>query len=351
MRYSVAKSLDNTKNFIQNNLGHISLFVFVCGFLLDSFTLPDVTDMLSVFIGLTYMLLVGALIILREYLRSDRLNFENEEKYLTYLGLIISFFSGSFSSFVFIYYLRGADVSSSWPVFLLLFIFMIANEFLRSKKRVVFDLLLYAICVSLLFIFMLPSFVKMINDYVFVGSVVLSFLFLYLYLKKFYFIVGDYMRTRFYNYILIIPMLILGAYFLKLIPAVPLTLNNSGVYLSVVKDINTNSYFLSGEGKRDWFDPFYKSFLAQNLNSISYYAEIKAPTNLEAVVSHKWEYYDATKGVWQERANISYYIKGGREGGYRGYTTISNNLKSGKYRVSVIVDGKRKAGSTTFLIE
>ena len=391
------------KNFVQKNTGHISLAVFIFGFFLDAFTLPSVTSSWAYFTGIIYASIVGTLLIMREYIKSDKISlniFGKEESYYTNIfSIFISFFMGSLISFVFIYYLRGADILSGLPILIFILCIMIANEKVDSKNRLLFDIFVYSVSMTFLFIFMIPVLFKSMGNFVFFFSLVISCIFLYTFTRFIYrldydidkelgvpnnistitndinsklnsklnlrlvskvynFLSKRYIRLskkinfKIYEYILVIPAIILIMYFTNIIPAVPLTMRSSDIYGSIYA--NTQN---SGIKNYTLLDKCAKNFNFFKSCSISYdnlkqdriyfYNEIQAPTSLNAKVTHRWEYYNENNKKWQLVSNNSYNISGGRENGYRGYTNISN-IKRGEYKVTVIIDDNRTLSSKRF---
>ncbi|TSC70466.1 MAG: hypothetical protein G01um101449_354, partial [Parcubacteria group bacterium Gr01-1014_49] len=64
------------------------------------------------------------------------------------------------------------------------------------------------------------------------------------------------------------------------------------------------------------------------------YTSVFAPTRLVTTIVHRWQWYDPAQELWVTKANIAYPILGGRDGGYRGYSTMLVE-ESGEWRVSI----------------
>ena len=377
MKEIIKNKIQKAKSFLTRNIGHISLLAFVLGFFLDVFTLPNVTNFWSYMTGVIYAILVGVLILVREYIKSDKVTLnifgKKEEEYVAYFSVAIAFFMGSFISFVFIYYMRAADIISGLPILAFIFLIMCMNEWVDSRSRLLFDILIYSICITLFFIFLTPVFLGRVGDYVFNFSILLSGIFLYFYTKLIYSFDLDQDREfsfldkfksikiskiykklfekynfKIYNYILLVPGIIFSLYFTNIIPAVPLTMREANFYQSVFKKTNT-FYTFNQKCIKSW-NPFVNCyFVYDDLydDNISFYNEVQAPAKLNAKLSHKWEYYNKSRGVWELKNIASYYVYGGRENGYRGYTSITN-IQKGLYKVTVMIDDKRVLGSKKF---
>ncbi len=363
----IKSSIEKLKFFANKNANHISSGVFVLGFLLDAVSLPSVTSAWAYLTGLMYACIVGVLIFVNQYVKAK------------YFDIAISFFMGSLISFVFIYYLRGSDILTGWPVLLFILSIMIANEIISRKARLLFNLIIYSITVTFLFVFLMPVVFRSMNDYVFISSLFVSGLFLYFFTKALYysslssqqmtFTLLDNQKYKYinksilffkrfkykiYNYIIITPVFILVLYFTNIIPAVPLTLAEANVYIKAIKISASglsSDYILENKCKRGMnpLKPCYFNYDDIANKKLSFYNEIQAPTSLTAKVTHKWESYNNLTKKWEQKASISYGIFGGRENGYRGYTTIAN-INRGLYRVTTIINDNRTLGSKKFEI-
>jgi hypothetical protein len=84
--------------------------------------------------------------------------------------------------------------------------------------------------------------------------------------------------------------------------------------------------------------------------SLSAYSSVFAPTTLTTTIIHRWQWYDQTKKSWVLKAVISYSIAGGRDGGYRGYSTALAN-ETGEWRVDIETADGRLIERLPFTVE
>jgi hypothetical protein len=139
-------------------------------------------------------------------------------------------------------------------------------------------------------------------------------------------------------------------YFTNSIPPIPLALRSAGVYHSLHRDTAGN-YVVQAESA-SWyeryiaFSPLYH--YAAN-DSVYFYSAVFAPTALSAPIYHEWQYFDETKSVWVTSMRVSFPIFGGRESGYRGYSTKSA-VVSGRWRVLVKTERGALLGKTAFTV-
>jgi hypothetical protein len=116
-------------------------------------------------------------------------------------------------------------------------------------------------------------------------------------------------------------MVFSGLYFLNIIPPVPLSLRDIGMYHSIEK-VTDGDYKASFE-KPAWYEfprGTKKTLTLTRGNSAYCFSSVFAPVRLETGINHVWEYYDERAGEWLSSSVISFPIMGGRDNGYRGYS-------------------------------
>jgi hypothetical protein len=143
-------------------------------------------------------------------------------------------------------------------------------------------------------------------------------------------------------------------YFTNIIPPIPLSIKESGIYHSIER-INMDNYIFKVTYEpeanrylffRDQSDIFHYTEGEKILYS---YSAIFSPTDLNMPIYHRWMYFDQTKGSWIEYAKISFNVTGGRDGGYRGYSYI-RNFFPGKWRVDVLTERGQILGRRKFTV-
>ena len=72
-----------------------------------------------------------------------------------------------------------------------------------------------------------------------------------------------------------------------------------------------------------------------------------APTKLSATIVHNWQWFDESKSRWVSLSDIAFPISGGRDEGYRGYST-KNVVPEGHWRVDVQTENGRVIGRIKF---
>ena len=95
----------------------------------------------------------------------------------------------------------------------------------------------------------------------------------------------------------------------------------------------------------------YNTIFRQAPNESVYaYTAIFAPTGLSMSVSHEWQRYDEEGRTWVTEETIPFFIVGGRDGGYRGYS-IKSGATEGTWRVNVITEFRQLIGRVSFRVE
>ena len=333
---------------------HATTILFFVGFLFDMIILPDIDDPISRLLGLLYIGAIAFLIMFREWVVSRNTASKTEQKLYSFSTFGIAYFSGSALSFVCVYAIRSAAFSVSWPLLVLLALCIFANEFIASHHfRFTLDVGVLLVATVFFVIFNIPVLLNVQNDTTFVISLAIAsgLALLYLYLLQFTSESASEEAPRLYALGVGIPMFIGMLYFLNVIPAVPLSLKDTGVYHSIVRDEQGNFLARKEEDTR-----FFKSLrtatynLTESDNGVYFFSSVDAPAKLSAPISHVWEYYDDTKNTWVQSTVISFTLAGGRNDGYRAYSQ-KENITEGLWRVTVKVDEKRIVGRARFLIK
>jgi len=140
-------------------------------------------------------------------------------------------------------------------------------------------------------------------------------------------------------------------YFAGAIPPLPLSLKEIGVYHSVNR--------LSGGSYVGVYEPapryaFYsdssKTFHRTKGEAVTVFSAVFAPTDLAVAVLHEWQYFDDARQRWVTTDILSFPIVGGRDGGYRGYSTKAGVFE-GRWRVEVITQHGQRIGQIRFSVQ
>jgi hypothetical protein len=333
---------------------HATTIIFLVGFLVDSIILPSVDDPVTKYIGLAYLGILALIFIVREWVVSRNTASAAEQKLFSLLTFGVSFFSGSALSFIFVYAMRSAALAVSWPLFLILLLCMFANEFVSTHNyRFTLDIAVYFIALVFYSIFNVPIAFGKVNDFVFLVAIAISIVvgFLFMSVLRRTSETAEFESARGFALAVGIPMFVGMLYVLNVIPAVPLSLKDDGVYHSITR---TESGDYTGLKEVD--DRFFASYrrpvyhLTDQDSGVYFFSSVGAPAEFSAPITHVWEYYDDANKKWVTTTTISFDLSGGRSGGYRAYSK-KENIQPGMWRVTVKVDNSRIIGRQRFYIE
>jgi hypothetical protein len=316
----------------------ISSISLVAGFLFDALTLKRVDTFWENFWIVGHLLIVGIFIALI-HLKESEVGDEKDpgKAHFWFVNILQFFFGGLLSTFL-VFYFRSADIFVTWPFLVLLALAFIANESLkRHYLRFSFQISLFFLSIYSFAIFVVPVILHQIGPRIFLLSGLVSLAFITIFIL----ILFLFIRDRFNESKKLILFLILGIwgfvnflYFTNLIPPIPLSLKDAGVYHSILKNENGN-YTVTYEdyGWKGYFN-LYPNFKETAGSPVYAYSAIFSPKNLNLTIVHEWQYYDKTKNKWITDFVINLPVVGGRDGGFRTYSERSN-LAPGKWRVNI----------------
>lgn len=353
MKQLIGDTTKRLKSFYKDTKRYQPLIAFLAGFIWDSITLSRIDLLLSNMIMFAYILLAGFFIYLVTLIEENIVAHTFILKYKAlYPNLVQFFFGGLFSAYV-VFYFQSAALTKNWLFLLFLILLLISNEFLKDRfSAFQFQLSIYYLASFSFFIFYLPVLFETINAFIFILSGIISSALIACLIWLLYRKIEDRIKSHLKHLIIILGSIYIifnTLYFTNIIPPVPLSLKEAGIYHSV-KRVD-NSYTLEfEEGK--WFEPFKESddtFHHQSGDLVYCYASVFAPTNLNTKIYHHWQFYDEKSDKWLSSDRTSYKITGGRDGGYRGYTN-KKNVHPGKWRINVETELEQLLGTISFEI-
>jgi hypothetical protein len=136
-------------------------------------------------------------------------------------------------------------------------------------------------------------------------------------------------------------------YFTGLVPPIPLTVKDSGIYQNVVH--TADGYQVTYEGSSRWSRFFSRTIHHVPGTPLYAYSAVFAPSAFSANVVHHWEHYDTTQKKWVTESMVAFTLSGGRENGYRGYSE-KDNPEAGDWRVTIETTEGQVIGRLLFKI-
>jgi len=355
MKRTLVKFRNSTfRRFIRRHEKYAPILFFIGGFIFDTLTLGRIDRTYDLIVLCLHMTSLTITLYLFNLADDDRWKNTFIERFEEYFPLAIQFFFGGLSSAYVVYFSRSVSLSKTVTFFVILVMLLFANEIL--KKRISNKYLLFSVYVFLsftVFTFMVPVFIKEMSTPIFLISGVISLgitlaLIIFIYSKS----PSTRKEVRFWKLLSVIVLvygLINAFYFFRLIPPVPLAMDQGIVAHSIKR--RGNNYLVTFETD-DWY-VFWREHRIKYVytpNEIVFvFTSVFAPTDLEKSIIHRWKWYNHQSSEWEIVEDIGYDITGGRDNGYRGYT-YKNNVKQGEWKVEVITNEELVLGVVDFEI-
>lgn len=343
--------INHARNFYGRFERHISSFFLIGGFILDALTLKRVDSIWENAFILGYLIIIGVFILLvhtKENHAGDEV--DPSKPHFWYVNILQFAFGGIFSAFLVLYF-RSADIMVAWPFIALLALIFIANEFLKKHYvRLSFQISLFFLSIYWFMIFLIPVILRKIGAEVFILSGVVSLALILLFIfTLFYFTSDKFAKSKRLIFLLISGVIILVnyLYFSNLIPPIPLSLKDAGVYHSINKNKEGN-YAVTYE-KYGWTGYFnlYPDFRHVAGTPVYAFSAIFSPKKLDIRVDHEWQHYNETSKEWLTESVVNLPVVGGRDGGFRTYSA-RYNVAPGKWRVNIKTEQDQIIGRLRF---
>ncbi|MEX0828975.1 MAG: DUF2914 domain-containing protein [Nitrospirales bacterium] len=338
-------------------------FFFLAGVTYDSLTLTRIDRLLDNLILLLYLTVLGVLVILTGRFQLGLIPSASGHSSWNPLVLVhraephlakgLQFLLGGLFSAYAIFYSQSASLSTTAIFLGIILAFLIGNEFLQSRYSSLKMLVSLFALVTLSFLtFFLPVLTGWMNSTVFVigalitGGIVWKIVHLTLQglpnlsLRAIF-------NISFPAFGLVIFCTFL--YFMNWIPPIPLSLTFGGIYDRIEK--NHDQYVLTYK-KGPWYAIWKDSNDRVGIETpVHCFSSVFAPVALQTTIYHHWQwrpFEEDASLMTTDRIPIS--ITGGREKGYRWYTT-KRRVQTGEWRVNVETEDGRVLGRITFVAE
>ena len=338
--------LQKVFSLVRTHERHLSALAMVAGFIADGFFFGriDLWETQAVFAAYAAVCFVAIPLLHWFEIRASRSGISEGQqrsasRWRLLLPLVIQFALGGFWSGFVIFYGRSANFGASWPFLLFLLLAFLGGEYFRHyHSRLVFTSVLFFFALYSYAIFAVPIYTGSIGTLTFLASGALALVVFALFTM----LLRTLARERFLDDVwriragaLAVLVLMNVFYFTNVLPPLPLSAEVSGVYHDIVRVSGT--YLAQNETGQSWqvrylgFPPTLHVVLGESLTA---YSSVFAPTKLATTIVHRWQRYDPVQKVWLTKSVITYSIAGGRDGGYRGYSTVPI-LEMGEWRVSI----------------
>lgn len=327
---------------------------FFAGFIVDNIALDRIDVLWSSLVLFAYLTLAVVAVCLSALSQSKVVRGVVMTRLVSWSPLFAQFALGSLFSGYFIFYTRSASLASSWLFVALLGALFLGNEFFKSYyERFEFQINILFVAIFFFATLYVPILLSRMDAGAFLMSGGVSLIMIVLITTLLSLVAPEVIkRTR---YVLAISLgsvfiLINALYFTNVIPPVPLSLKEAGVY-HLVEKTETGLYQVQTE-PAEWFDlaqRYHPKIHHTEGEPLYFYSAVFAPTRLNVPVFHEWQYLDKVKNEWVTTDHLLFQVVGGRDGGYRGYS-VKGNIFAGEWRVNVITERGQSLGSTNFTV-
>jgi hypothetical protein len=309
---------------------------FVGGCLWDWLTLRRIDNTLDLGFMAGYLLVSAVLVILI----GRRVAF----RYSEYLPAVVQFCFGGLLSPFMVFYFKSSAGFGSMLFLVLLAVLLVGNEFLEKRlSSTTVSLSMFGLCCGMFFVLLTPIIIRRMNLAVFLLGLAASAAIcwgLYRLIRG----SGATLRP-----VAAIYCILAVLYVTNIIPPVPLSMKQIGIYRSVT---HRNGEYVCAMERARWYEFFKKSettFRYRPGDKACCFASVFAPTRLKETIRHRWYHKAPGSFFYNEVSSIPYSLEGGRDAGYRGHT-CTGRLSPGKWKVAVTTDDGKVIGIARFKV-
>jgi Protein of unknown function (DUF2914) len=335
---------------------HLGVGALAVGFTFDIILAKSPESVVDNILLVTYLCVAASIITILNLRKSRRVVQEGaaEKAEPLILLLLLQFCFGGLSSNMLVLYGKSGTLAGSAFFIALLVAMVFGNEYLRNRyAQLRFNIAVYYFLLLTYCTIAAPTWIfHAIGPGIFILSGLISLGIMAVFASILFIFVLRGNRKRQLQQIL---ALITGIfivfnllYFFDIIPPVPLSLKEIGVYHSILRS-STGDYLVLYEAA-PWY-VFWRDTSAtlhyEPGQSAYCFSSVYAPTNLSTPIFHVWEKYDTTTKSWDTMSRVSYDISGGRKAGYRGFSATAS-LTPGAWRCDVETSGGALIGRISF---
>lgn len=333
------------KAFYRDHETACTVGFFVAGFLFDALAVGRIDELRGILQQAAYLLLCA---LFTSYeLREQYGDFAPPERFKTvwrYHAAATHFMLGTLLNIYTLFYFKSASLGTSF-VFLLILAGLLAVNELKpfAGSGTTLRMTLFSLCLISYFTYLVPTLLGRIGALPFLGTLAAS--------AACVAILSSWLRLRLRDPRVLVPHLLApfacvalvfaSLYFMKVIPPVPLSLSDIGVYHDVSRE---GDHFVLSETRPRWrfWERGDQTFLARPGDKIYCFFSVFSPARFKEKLQLRWLRRDEKTG-WEEEDAIPLATAGGRAGGWRGFV-VKSRWKPGLWRVRVETSDERELG-------
>ncbi len=343
------------KSFWERNERRLSFVAFVGGFLWDNLMLTEIDRLRDHILILAYLVIAFTCIVLLNAHRTRLKKRASPFPAAKFIEFAMQFaFGGLFSVFI-VFFSRSGAVVASLPFLLVLGAFFVSNElFKKHYERLTFQMSVFFAILFSYSVLVLPVILGDIGDGIFILSGCLALILFWLSLRVLRLVAREEVEESKRVLLPIVGILFVTfniLYFNNMIPPIPLSLKEIGIYHTVERT-RGGEYRLSFEAA-SWYAFGKKTgaiFHRIGDEPVYAWSSVFAPTRLNTDILHRWSYFSESSGEWIDSSIVGFPIYGGRSEGYRGYSR-KEKVFPGKWRVNVETLRGQIIGRFEFTVE
>ena len=337
------------------NERHLGAVFFVFGFITDILTFGTLDIQYVNFLFIGYLAVTAIATLISHYLYSHESETDGtlKKSCKVIFPLLAQYAIGSLLSGTLIFYTKSSTFFVSWPFLILLALIFIGNEFFRTyKHRLTFQAVQLFFTLYAYILFALPLELHTLGRSTFLISTAVSSAGFIFFLILLYLVGKTRFIESFFEIVvssLILVLAVIGSYFTGILPPLPLTLKDAGVYHSLQH--TGTDYIVTTEQQQTWYESLFNQETVHLVpgDSLYGYSSVFAPGAFQTDIVHVWERYVPEKKTWVLASRIPFSLSGGRNGGYRGYSEISSP-EPGEWRLSVLSSSNQVIGRVHFTV-
>ena len=315
------------------------------GFATDVLTFRLIQFTTSMVFLLCHFIFAGLNIAVINYFKDKKPESKITSYWNLFAPLFVQFSFGNLFSGFLIFYSKSGSFFASWPFLLVVVALLIGNEIARRYDvGPAIQIGAYFFALFSYFNLAFPYIFKRLDLIVFFASGFLSLVVISFFIHH----LSNYSKTvkeelKTLKWVVSGVFLIVNfLYFSNLIPPIPLTLKDVGLYHEIER-INDNYRVVTEESGIFNFGREIRN-IRSDVDRLYFYSAIYAPPEMNLKVVHRWE--KRTDNGWEVRARIPFNIYGGRDIGYRWYSYYS--VEPGLWRVAVETERGQIVGRSRF---
>lgn len=352
MKTKVKKQFYKLRQFYERYETYLIPAALTLGFITDSFTFRVIGIGNLIYVFLAHLLFVGVNIGTINYFKENQPSGRVQHYWRFLAPLFIQFSFGNLFNGFLIFYFQSGSFFASWPFFLVLALLIVGNEIARRYE--VTPLLQISVYFFSIFAYLnlvFPYAFKSLGAVIFLSSGFLSLVLI----VGFVYAVSRFSerikarKKKLWVAVGAVFLFVNFLYFANLIPPIPLSLKEVGVYHDVTR-VNSN-YKVVGERCQNWDKCLFtkkRIHITRKGQSVYVFSAVHAPSEMSLEVVHEWKKYDPQQNSWVIKTRLPYRMEGGREKGFRLYTY--NRVTPGLWQVNIETKGGQIIGRKSFRV-